>query len=340
VRLKILCYSFLLTLLFSNSLFAQLKPSDLNGSWVISKISYKDGTDLPDENTIKYMYLKYTFRRPESMNISWNYVDLGNSHKYIIRGGYLMIKTMVDVVVNSLKIESLDEAKLILLSPGNNGYEDPNSIRYEFVRESAVQNALLITKNDFSSIIGTDTIYKQSPKVYAQFNGEGFNNFVSSAMSNKFESDKVNKRLVTSFTVNKKGLADGLKILEGISPGYDELYTKTFNKARKIWSPATVNGHPVNVLMHQKIEYLSRDVIAAYSPARKANQAYADQDYETALYYYDQVLAINPKDMESLYKRGICKKHMGNQDGACNDWKKILEFGGTGTEILLEKYCK
>ena len=72
---------------------------------------------------------------------------------------------------------------------------------------------------------------------------------------------------------------------------------------------------------------------------QKANAAFKQRDYQTALYFYDQALKNHAEDPENLYNRGICKQKLGNQAGACEDWNKIKQLGHSDADELLAKYC-
>jgi tetratricopeptide (TPR) repeat protein len=93
--------------------------------------------------------------------------------------------------------------------------------------------------------------------------------------------------------------------------------------------------------MIREIRYLtSAMMMPAFDYTLKANQQFVVKDYEIALYFYDQALKNNPTDKDNLYKRSICKKMLGNIAGACEDWNKIKELGGTQADALLAQYYK
>ncbi|RZK66268.1 MAG: hypothetical protein EOO85_27065, partial [Pedobacter sp.] len=126
--------------------------------------------------------------------------------------------------------------------------------------------------------------------------------------------------LQDTFIVDEHGRADSLKIIQGINPAYDRAYTKIFYAAKNKWKPATRNGKPVRVLMYQEKKYfVSEEVIPSFFNSQKANKAYQEEEYETALYYYDLALASRPDETSDLYQRGICKQQLGNLIGACED---------------------
>ena len=77
--------------LLPNTLFAQTKNS-INGTWISSKVTYKNGRSLPDEHVLKYVYIKYQFSRSDTLNTALAYFEQGTEGSYEINDGYLYIK--------------------------------------------------------------------------------------------------------------------------------------------------------------------------------------------------------------------------------------------------------
>lgn len=148
--------------------------------------------------------------------------------------------------------------------------------------------------------------------------------------------------LVASFIVSKYGIADSLKILEGIDGVFNERFSKIFISQRKRWKPAVLNGKNVAVEMIIELRYSGSEVaLRASDFSKEGSKAYYDRNYAPAIYYFDKALEEVPFDKDNLYKRGMCKMHLGNISGACEDWNKIKALGGVNNvDALLEKYCK
>lgn len=330
----------LLLALLHQTLFAQVKTNLIYDSWVATHVSYKDGAELPDDNLLKYNFTKYTFTTPDKINISFAYAEKGTPYLFEITGNLLMLKTEAGGAINTLSIEELTPEKLVLLQRGVSGFDDPTAIKYEFKREADYQRALPLTANDVYRISGSDTIYRESPKIYAAFKGDSFQSFLTESMGSG-SGDNKSGRILTSFVVSDKGVADSLTILESLGAPYDKAYTRAFYKAKNKWNPAQLNGKKVKVRMMQEIRYFTSDMmLPAYTYTRDANAAFEEQKYELALYYFDKALNKVPTDKENLYKRGICKQMLGNQPGACEDWQMVKKLGGSTVDTLLAKYCK
>jgi len=326
--------------LLHHTLSAQVKTNLIYDSWVATHITYKDGAELPDDNPIKYNFTKYTFTSPNKINISFAYAEKGTPYLFEIAGNLLTLKTEAGWAMNTLRIEELTPEKLVMLQGGINGFDDPSAVKYEFKRETDYQVALLLTANDIYSVAGSDTIYRESPKIYAAFKGDSFQSFLTESMGSSSGGSK-SGRILTSFLVSDEGVADSLTILESLGAQYDKAYTRAFYKAKNKWNAAQLNGKKVKVRMMQEIRYFTSDMmLPAYSYTRDADAAFKEQKYELALYYFDKALNRVSTDKENLYKRGICKQMLGNQPGACEDWQMVKKLGGSTVDTLLAKYCK
>jgi hypothetical protein len=334
-------YSILLFIcLVGHSLFAQVGTDNIYGSWVKTKLTYKNGTELPDENILKNTYVKYTFAAPDKINIAGVYFENGRPFMFEILNNEIILKTTVGSTINTIRIEELSADKMVLLQEGYQGFDDPTALKYTFVRETAFQNSLPLNAGDIYSVTASDTIYKENPKIYANYKGDSFQRYLYDHISDGNYMTGRNGHLAASFIVSKTGTADSLKIMESVDADFDKRFVKAFNKAKKDWQPAILNGKYVPVLMFMDLNYSTfGPAFSAGQYSDKGNIAFKQKDYQVALYYYDQALKNRPTDKEDLYNRGFCKKMLGNLAGACEDWKKIKELGGTQADDLLAKYC-
>ena len=78
----------------ANSLLAQTAPDNIYGNWVKIKLTYKDGTELPEENILKNTYVKYIFTVPDKMNISQGYFENGTPFLFEILNNEIIVRTM------------------------------------------------------------------------------------------------------------------------------------------------------------------------------------------------------------------------------------------------------
>lgn len=316
---------------------AQVK---LSGAYVLSKIDYLNGEELPDDNLLKYTYVKYTFNQNE-ISISGTYYENGRPFFFIINGDYLTVRSSTGAVLNTMKVLESTDNRLVLVSGSANGsVEDPWAIKYILYKEEYIQNNIPLRPDGIFSINEKDTVFKSSQKVYAKFNGESFQSYIYDLIRGRTKEVKSGE-LLSCFIIDKDGQPDSLKIIQGINRKFDEEYVRLFNAARYMWQPAKLNGQPVRVLMTLTLKYSSSaQTIPSYFNGQKANIAYKNQDYKTALIYYDLALEVKGDEIEHLYRRGICKQKLGNLAGACADWSRIKQLGKDEADELLSKYCK
>lgn len=330
---------FLCFCILSTSVFAQIKQTDLYGSWVATGITYLSGVALPDENILKYTYVKYSFSAPNKLFHSSVYHDLGTELLFSLVGDRIKFQNIQGFEMNEVRVLQLDKSTMIIVQAATHGLTDPKAIKYTLTKEQVLQDAMPLKSSDIFRIVGADTLYQSGQKVYAQFTGPDFRGYISSNMEKRGLSARSGE-LLASFIVNKDGLADSLKILQGINPVYDKAYRALFNSVRKKWLPAHINGKTVSVLMQQRMKYLTfEEAMPSYMEGNKANFAYNNQDYELALQYYNLALENRPDEKDHLYKRGICKQKLGNLEGACDDWRKVKALGGDEADTMLEKFC-
>lgn len=332
-------YSIILLFLFSTTNAQSIHK--IYGTWVKTKITYNDGRSLSIEDVLNYTYIKYKFTPNGKFNVSIAYNESGKENEYTINNNYLILKSPEGGLINSYHIKAFNDT-LILVQQGEQGDTDASLLKYYFVKEEAYQGAIALSPADIYSVKGSDTIYKESPKIYASYNGVSFLNYVYAGISDRINLDGRVAHLVASFIVSKRGIADSVKIIEGVDNEFNNRFLKVFSQAKKDWRPGILNGKPVSVKMMIELLYSTSDTtIPAQFATQSANKAYLNKDYETALYYYDLALKSTPNDKENLFKRGMCKFNLGSKAAACEDWNKAMTLRGSiDIESILEKYCK
>jgi len=324
------------------SLYAQFNQDNLYKTWVLNKIGYKNGSSLPDDNALKFTYMKYTFGYPDKLNFSLAYFETGTQRSFELKAAYLQLKSPEGTVINTVKIEALDNDNLILLQPGRDGFNDPGSLLLSFVPENIYQRSIILKPKDIWSVYHGDTTYVESPKIYASYIGDSFMSYLYKGISDHISMDGKAGHFVATFIVSKTGVADSLELLENIDAAFDKRFVKVFNQAKRDWKPAVLNGKYVNVLMKVDLRYsTSATTLPAYFAGQKALEAYNDRNYKVAEYFYEQAVESEPADKEYLYRLGMCKMLLGNISGACEDWNKAKALGSNTTiDAVMEKFCK
>jgi hypothetical protein len=261
--------------------------TNLSGSYVAAKVSFLCDDELPDDNIIKYTYVKYTFLYPDQISTSNVYDEKGTPYRYAIQGNRLLIKTEVGAVINTMKILESTPDRLILVSAAENGaLDDPWAIKYTLYKEERIQQGLPLSPDDIFSIKERDTVYKSGQKIYAQFQGPSFQSYIYELLRKK-KMEVKSGQLRSTFIINEQGQPDSLRIIQGINPRFDAEYIKAFNTSKNRWQAAQYNGKSVKVRMEQELKYLSsEEAIPVYFDYQKANAAYSDKDFELALFCF------------------------------------------------------
>ncbi len=60
---------------------------------------------------------------------------------------------------------------------------------------------------------------------------------------------------------------------------------------------------------------------------RKANERFANEDYQGAIADYNKAIEINPQLATAYKNRGITKELIDDLTGACADWRKASSLG-------------
>jgi tetratricopeptide (TPR) repeat protein len=60
------------------------------------------------------------------------------------------------------------------------------------------------------------------------------------------------------------------------------------------------------------------------------------ENYEAAMADFNAVISSDDKNQEAYNNRGWCKKYLGDDKGACDDWKKSKKLGNGEAKIILK----
>ncbi|MBD1364110.1 energy transducer TonB [Mucilaginibacter sp. ZT4R22] len=314
-----------------------IDKNNLWKSWVLEKVTYEDGSELSEDNLMKYHYIKYTFSEPEKIQSSMEYFDKGDAFLFDLTNNELNIKTPQGWTSNSFRIDELSSDKMVLTQKADRKNITPESLKFYFSAEKVVQAAIKLGAADINSIINGDTIYNRSPKLYPSFADENFQRYIYSNIGQSMDGKA--GRLSANFIVFKNGIADSVKIIEGISPKFDKAFIKAFTKASKKWTPAVLDGRTVSVMASVQLGYSTSAIeLPLMGISDDALRYYNNRDFENARLLYDQILEHKPDDVNSLYMRGMCNLILGKKPAAIADWKRLKKTGSTKADIILAKY--
>jgi tetratricopeptide (TPR) repeat protein len=327
---------------FSTLIYGQVSNKSLTGNWIKTRIIFKNGEQLPDDKVIKSEYIKYIFGNPNSLSMSFDFKYKGTAMLYELTGNLLEIKNSYGYLTNSFLVETVNDQQLVLLQKGQEGFDSPDCLRYYFTREALYQQAIPLTSSDVIGVKEKDTLYKASAKIYAVYKGENdFHDYLKANISEYDNVQSTNSHFVATYIVNELGAADSVHILESINSSFDRQFLKAFNKTKKDWQPASLNGKKIPVQMTEEFRFISGDnFLPNYDYSRKGNEAMKQSHFDEAIYYFDKALEKYPDNLDNLYHRAVCKLSLGNKTGACEDLNRIKQLGSSIGDSLLEKNCK
>jgi tetratricopeptide (TPR) repeat protein len=328
-------YTTLLMLLLCLTAVAQ-NSALLYGNWVKTKITYKDGRELTDDNAKKYEYLKYSFTVPDKAYLAYKYDYRGSGpYNYKINGEILKFGA------GNLLIEKLTRDSLIVVQESNYGFDSPDCLRLYFTSEPVYQRSIPLKPRDLISVHGTDTIYKASEKIHPDFmDNRGFRGLVSDAVSGLQAQTPVNDHFLATFIINKRGEADSLHIIKSINADYDKQFIKVFNKTKKRWIPATYNGKAVSVQMKEEVYFTPSGKYSVYQRYLNLGiDAMYKGDYALAMFNFNKALK-NYAQGDLYYKMALSQLMLGNVSEACDSMLKSEELDYTPATGLMKKYCR
>ncbi len=309
------------------------------GSWIKTKVTYRDGAELDDANPIKYSYTRYNFMKKGIVRVSTSYEHKGAQFQYQFSNPQLKIMSDVGFVVNEFLVQRSSESELILLQKGNAGFDGDDCLLFYFISEPSFQNSFKPNADNILSVVGTDTVYLANEKLYPEYKGD--KDYFDALKDGVPSQPSANLYFFATYIVGKDGRADSLKIIESFSPEFDKRILKNFNKTRENWQPAMLHGKPVAVQMKQEYRYLSsHSMLPAYNYDKKGSDAMKKGDFAVAIYFFDMGLGRVPSNAQMLYKRAVCKHELGNNEGACKDLQAIELLGDSSGRELLDKWCK
>ena len=320
----------------------QIKPSELLGSWVITNLTFKDGAPFPDENPLKYTFVKYTFAEGNKMYSSTKAHVRGAMTYYQIKKDQLIINNLSGQIINNFLISKRGTDTLSIIRKGPKGFGDPDALLYTFVKEGVVQKSKSALQTIDLIRPGLDTVFSESASLYANFqNPEGFENYALDDLKDK-AGEQGTGLFRMSFIVDKNGIVDSVKIIRGIWKAFDDMYLKAFTKVKSKWKPALINGRPVSVRMFVEARFVASAMIEPSNVyTRQGDGFYNNGKFDVAIQYFEAALKNYPDSETTLYKRGICKLRLDDIDGGLADLRAVKDMrGNLQVDELISQYKK
>lgn len=150
---------------------------------------------------------------------------------------------------------------------------------------------------------------------------------------------------IVQFTVTPDGQVTDFKIINSVHPKIDEEVIAALKLTNGMWKPGYNNDQPVAmskevslVFFIKKLSKKSQREIfkeRATESFKKGTVAiYENRNTKKALKYFNQGINYMPYDQGLLLMRGLCKYELGNQQGALEDWNRLISLGG----MKVDKY--
>lgn len=219
--------------LFASKTFAQNQKM-IQRSWI--KTSVENLSDRPVEPDS--LYIRYTFDKV-GLNISFYPGWDDYKQTWSVNGNKLKID------FDTYKIEALTDTTLVLFLDGFR--------RMKFVSEDYVskQKQNLVYLNDYNG----KALYKANQCITPRFAGkESLQNLILKKVEG-YHVVKASYFLVT-FVVGEDGEVGNIKIIKGITDGFNKEVENQLVKTSKNWKPAYFQGKPIQTEISYEIKYL------------------------------------------------------------------------------------
>lgn len=335
---NILLTTFIIFICTWTKLYAQ----EIYGDWIKTSVTYLNDTELPDDNTIKYQFLRYSFEKQNRLFMSVKFDDKGTVLTFERSSNILQIKNSYGFIINSFQIERISNEELVLIQKGNYGFNEENCLKYNFVNEKIFQNQLPLTPSDILCINENDTVYKASEKIHPKFSGDkSFYDFCSEKIPEISAVMSTNNLFVSTFIVTKDGEISDIQILENINNRFEKQFLKALDKSKKLWISAELNGEKVDVQISMEFKFISSNkFLPMYDFSKKGKTALDNKEFLKGLRYFELALEKSPDNIEIIYQKAICEMNLGNTEAACESLEKVKASGEMNVDELIMKNCK
>jgi tetratricopeptide (TPR) repeat protein len=72
----------------------------------------------------------------------------------------------------------------------------------------------------------------------------------------------------------------------------------------------------------------------------RGNDYFFTGNYEAAVADFNSVIALNPKNTDAYYNKGVCLVQLHRLAEACPEFEKALQLGHASAQAMLNQYCK
>ena len=145
--------------------------------------------------------------------------------------------------------------------------------------------------------------------------------------------------IVIEFTVNTSGELSEFQVINSVTSAMDQEVIRVLQETSGAWVPGWMNGKPaqmkreVSVVLKPNDNY-NLDDIASKSQVKGDEQLLVEKNPKKALRYYDRAVSLLPYQQDFLAARSLCKYELGDEEGAREDWNRIIYLNKYNSDVF------
>jgi TonB family protein len=156
---------------------------------------------------------------------------------------------------------------------------------------------------------------------------------------------------VVQFVVTTEGEVTDFNIINSVSKEIDAEVVRVLKTTSQMWKPGMNNETPVAMEKEVSIAFnISLDdnpdnTTDFFIQAKRnfdigSKKFFIKENNKSALRYFDKAMQYLPNDKAILLSRGMCLYELGDKNGACQDWNRIITLGGVESDAHLKNFCE
>ena len=156
---------------------------------------------------------------------------------------------------------------------------------------------------------------------------------------------------IVQFTVYPNGELSDFEVINSVCPAIDKEFIRVLKTTDGMWNPGYNNNTATSMEKEVSMMFVANRTNQQNSKAyfiknakklfKKGNNLFLVKgNPKKALNYYERSIKFMPYETSSLLLRGLCRFEMGDEKGACSDWKRINAIGKYDADEFLENLCE
>ena len=140
---------------------------------------------------------------------------------------------------------------------------------------------------------------------------------------------------VVEFVVITTGELTDFHVINSISSDMDEEVIQLLRKTSGKWSPGSINGKPVDMKQEVSVVFKPNNnydltKIAKNFQEKGIEMLLVEKNPKKALKYYNRAISLLPYKESLLASRSLCRYEVGDEQGARQDWDRIISLYKSG----------